>query len=214
MNAKLFFATVIVCLIGVGCAGAAESSPRPSATATVSEQVQLPKPGPPINLSGNGQTATRSLRLPSVASRAIFQHTGSSNFIVKLYTGDDESLLINKIGRYKGTVLVMSGQDVMFDINADGGWTLKIEGVGQTRSPAFSGNSDNVSDFFAPPKQSSWAITHNGPSNFIVKYHCFGGSKLVTNEIGSISGTTVITFKDGPCLWEVQADGAWTIRPN
>jgi hypothetical protein len=189
-----------------------EPSPRPSATAT--DQVQIPDPDPPINLTGTGQTATKLLRLPSPMSRAIFQHTGNSNFIVTLYTGNDKTLLINEIGPYRGAVLVMASQNIMFDIDADGTWIATIEGIGLTESPAFSGKSDNVSDFFTPPQLSSWSITHNGTSNFIVKYHCIEGRKMVINEIGYFSGTTIITFKDGPCLWEVQADGTWNIRPN
>jgi len=44
--------------------------------------------------------------------------------------------------------------------------------------------------------------------------HCAGGDDLVANEIGPVSGETVVEFEQGPCLWEVQADGDWNVRPK
>jgi hypothetical protein len=41
-----------------------------------------------------------------------------------------------------------------------------------------------------------------------------GGTDLIVNEIGAFSGSTIIKFDKGPCLWEVNADGSWSLKPR
>jgi hypothetical protein len=41
----------------------------------------------------------------------------------------------------------------------------------------------------------------------------YGGGS-VQNEMGPIQGSTVIDFSDGPCFWEVEADGNWSVEPR
>jgi hypothetical protein len=50
-------------------------------------------------------------------------HNGESNFIVRAYTTDSTDGLTNEIGEYSGTVRSPTGT-VIFDIRADGDWTL------------------------------------------------------------------------------------------
>ena len=189
------------------------TSQRTSSSSSVSQN-QIPDSGPPVKLNGNGQTATNPITLPSSFSKATFQHSGKSNFAVWMYAGNEKDLLINEIGAYNGSVLVISTDKVSFDIDADSSWNVTIEGIRKTSSATFSGKGDNVSGFFTPPKQGSWQISHSGDSNFAVWYHCFGGSDLIVNEIGNFSGSTIISFDNGPCLWEVTADGSWNLSPR
>lgn len=49
-------------------------------------------------------------------------HNGDSNFVLQAFT-DSRDLLINEIGTYDGTVRSPTGT-VIFEINADGDWTL------------------------------------------------------------------------------------------
>lgn len=49
-------------------------------------------------------------------------HNGESNFAVLAWT-DSRDLLVNEIGPYQGTVRIPTGM-VVFEINADGDWTL------------------------------------------------------------------------------------------
>jgi hypothetical protein len=168
----------------------------------------------PISLNGRGQTATNPILLPSVYSKVTFTHNGSGNFAVTVFYGNDQDLLVNEIGSYKGTLFLNTDKPVTFDIQADGEWTAYIEGIGETQSASFSGTGDNVSELFVPPSPGAWEISHDGKSNFAVLLHCMGGSDLIVNEIGVFSGSTIISFDDGPCLWEVIADGNWNIKPR
>ena len=104
----------------------------------------------------------------------------------------------------------------MLDIEADGAWTVHIEAIGQVQTAALSGTGDGVSGLFSrpTPNQGPWEFQHNGQSNFVVLLHCAGGTNLIQNEIGAVSGSRVVSFPNGPCYWEVEADGAWSLTPR
>ena len=121
---------------------------------------------------------------------------------------------MNAIGRYEGERPIMSNVPIILDIQADGAWTVQIAPMVGSGTPAFSGKGDAVSDVFEPPKLGPWEIAHNGKSNFIVSVHCSGGRDTIQNEIGPVSGSRVIRFPKGPCFWEVQEDGSWSLKPR
>ena len=84
-----------------------------------------------------------------------------------------------------------------------------------TEPRQLSGHGDMVSDAFDPPSGPvPYVVTHNGKRNFIVHLYCAGGEDYVANEIGAMDGQVVARFEDGPCIWAVQADGDWSIKPK
>lgn len=133
---------------------------------------------------------------------------------MELYQGDERDLLINEIGRYNGSRPIWGDDQTILAIDADGAWTLEIRSVWITDTAAFSGKGDAVSGAFVPPKGGPWNVIHDGESNFVVLLHCAGGSDLIQNEIGSVSGSIMVSFLEGPCLWEVEADGKWSLAPR
>ena len=147
-------------------------------------------------------------------SVATLTHDGQGNFIVEVFVGGNATLLVNKIGQYRGQRPLAGGEPVTFDIQADGAWTIRSEPIGLGSSPSFQGYGDAVSALFTPPVAGPWTISHGGTGNFIVELHCAGGSSLVQNEIGAVQGSRVIQFGRGPCFWEVQADGNWSLNPR
>lgn len=191
----------------------------PTATPTPTETpapTATPTPTPePISLRGTGQTATDEFSLPSGVFVAHLVHTGGSNFIVWVYASDgDKDLLVNEIGAYDGRRPLVGGKSYMLDVAAGGSWSIDIEPLGVEPSAAdtFDGRGDQVSGLFGGPGRGAWGFEHNGSSNFIVWAHCSdSGSDLVENEIGPVSGSTVVTL-DGLCFWEVEADGRWSLR--
>jgi len=197
--------------------------PAPSATPepTVSP-TEVPSPTPlpePIVLKGRGKTVTESFTPPGPVNRAIFTHSGRRNFIVQAYRTDGkEDILVNKIGPYKGARPIFGANEQYFEVNADGDWTITIEVV--SSNPAYAdgidGTGDVVSDVFMPSKEgpTPYTFSHDGKRNFIAQLHCAGGDDVVANEIGSAKGDVVVRMREGPCLWEVQADGTWSIKPK
>ncbi|MEX0682355.1 MAG: hypothetical protein WD472_02750 [Dehalococcoidia bacterium] len=122
---------------------------------------------------------------------------------------------MNEIGNYSGSRPLFGDEPIVFDVNADGPWTIHIEAISAASGAAFSGTGDAVSGLITDtPDNGGWNISHDGQDNFIVYLHCADGSDLVQNEIGAVSGSTIVSFGDSPCLWEIEADGNWSLAPQ
>jgi hypothetical protein len=192
-------------------------TPAPTATPT---EIPTPTPLPePITLKGHGKIVTDKFTPPYSINRVTFEHNGERNFIVKSYAKDGkEDYLVNAIGPYHGMRPLLGDQELYFEIDADGDWTAVIEPLGQNDLYAggADGSGDFVSDLFMPAKEGAvpYTFSHDGERNFIVQLHCAGGEDFVANEIGTTQGQVVVKMRKGPCLWEVQADGKWTIHPK
>lgn len=189
-------------------------TPTPAPTPPPTAPPTPVPPPPPVELSGFGQTATDPVTPPCPICRATLTHSGSSNFIVHTFRGAEEDFLVNEIGAYQGSRPIFGEEPIVFDIDADGAWSIRIEQVGTGGQPPFAGRGDAVSDLFSPPSTGPWEFVHDGQSNFIVWFHCAGGSDGIQNEIGPVSGSGVVAFDSGPCLWEVEADGNWSLTPR
>lgn len=133
-------------------------------------------------------------------------------YVIRPGTSDD--LLVNAIGRYGGAHPIFGADPLVLNIEADGAWTATFEAIADGGQPPFSGRGDAASDLFSPPDRAAWEFSHDGKANFIVRLHCAGGSSLVQNRIGAFSGSQVVTFGRGPCMWEVTADGSWSLKPR
>lgn len=187
----------------------APTTPRPTPTPTLAP---TPTPAPtPIQLSGRGQTATDPVRPLAAQNAATFSHRGGANFVVWAYRGDRRDLLVNTIGNYDGSRVLLGTEEVRFSIEADGAWTATISPIGSGGTVEASGTGDSVTKTFGPPGTTSLRFTHNGNTNFVVWLYCANGRQLVQNTIGAFNGSKIVQFGAAPCYWEVMADGAWTI---
>lgn len=186
------------------------NTPRPTPEPT--------KPPEPIILSGSGQSVTDPIDLPEGIFTVRLVHEGSRNFIIKVYRGDIEDLLVNAIGRYAGTRAVRGGGKVFFEVTASSSWSIQIEplGIDQSGSGNVAGQGDSIIGRFDPVASGAtpYLFTHDGQRNFVIQLICAGGQDLVQNEIGSVDNAAVVRFPEGPCLWDIQADGAWTLKPK
>lgn len=196
--------------------------PAPTATpepTDTPEPTATPTPAPePIVIEGSGQTVTDPFTPPAGVYRVSFTHDGRRNFIVQAYAGDDSDVLVNKIGAYDGTRPLIGGNEIYFEVNADGVWSIRVEPMtfDETVASGAEGTGDHVTGLFTPAKEGAvpYTFTHSGERNFIVQLHCAGGSDFAQNVIGAADNEAVVRFRDAPCFWEVQADGDWSIRPK
>ena len=178
-----------------------------------------PEPTPePIILSGTGQTVTDPIDFPPGISLLVFEHTGRRNFIVKAFTDDSEELLVNEVGNYSGRRPLAGKKGVFFEIKADGPWSIHVGELPlePNARDGISGRGDWVSGYFLPKEEGRKPVdfTHDGERNFIVYLYCKGGAELAQNEIGVTEGASVVDFNEGPCFWDIQADGYWSIKPR
>lgn len=193
------------------------NTPAPTATP---EPTATPTPPPePVVLKGKGKTVTDPFTLPDTVNWVKLTHKGKSNFIVHAFgPNDQEESITNDIGNYTGVRPLLGKGEWFFEVNADGVWEIRVEPMGPDPDAAtgIEGHGDYVSGLFLPAKTGRvpYNIKHTGQSNFIVHLLCAGGSDSVANEIGAVEGSVVVKFQDGPCFWEVRADGDWSIKPK
>lgn len=194
------------------------STPTPEPTAIPSPTPTATPTPQPVSLSGAGQAATEKVELASGVWKVALTHGGRSNFIVRAYgDGGQTEFLTNEIGQYSGTRMLVGDAAYIFDVDADGTWTIDIVPVALQLEAAlqFESVGDDVSGLFVPAGDgpTTFAFAHAGRRNFIVRLYCDKGTVLAQNEIGAVDATRVVAIPKGSsaCLWEVQADGDWSI---
>jgi hypothetical protein len=177
-------------------------------------------PGRGVMIEGSGSAASEEVipqynaGLPLGIDVVTLTHDGQSTFIVAAVQGQQSETLTSAIGGYRGQRPLVVQGPVSFQVKADGAWTLKIQPMSSGGAPAFSGNGDGVSAYFAPPKPAGWDVAHDGRTSFFVYAHCLGGSIVVEDRSGTVQDTPQVEFPRGPCFWEVRADGAWSLKPQ
>ena len=121
--------------------------------------------------------------------------------------------LTNTVQGYEGAALrTESVAGAADEAGAEGSMESEPPSIADT--PAFGGTGDAVSDAFAPPAPGVWNVSHDGQSDFVVTLRCAGGSVLVQDTTGPVAESVRIDFPEGPCRWEVEADGNWALAPQ
>jgi autonomous glycyl radical cofactor GrcA len=231
---------IVAAVIFAGCVEEETPVPTPSPTATplpkttptpeVPTATHTPEPTPaqeptpePIALSGTGQKATSKFSLEKGLSIFRMTHDGDSNFAVWLLDdeGDKVELLVNEIGEFDGSkaVGIKKQGDYIFDIGADGRWTITIEQPRPSSAPSvpktLKGKGQQASEVFSLDKGlARFEMTHDGDSNFAVWLLDDEGDKveLLVNEIGEFDGSKAVSIsKGGIYLLDISADGNWGI---
>lgn len=173
----------------------------------------------PIELAGTGSGTTVPITSTTRVNRIVLTHDGSSRFVVLArYPNGSSEFLLNAQGRYRGSRVMLSSR-AHFEIEADGPWTLRIEAVGvdEAVGQRYEGTGDSISNWFTPPASGNvtYAYSHTGQRNFYVQIHCVAGNRdhiFFIDAVGTVERSAVAEFDQGPCLWDVQADGAWELR--
>jgi hypothetical protein len=207
-----------------------EATTSPNAVAESAEPTAVPSPVVSVapepafanlTLSGTGSSVPRFDIPEDSAAIAEIAHTGASNFAVWAVDGSGQQtdLLVNTIGSYSGTVLFdesAGSHTDAFKIEADGAWTIVIKPVTEAfrwdGADALTGTGDDVA-ILEPPSDGlqSTTVTHSGSGNFAIWAYSASGTDLLVNDIGSFSGEVLLA--DGTFLFEITADGQWTMSP-
>lgn len=179
----------------------------------------------PIKFQGHGDKVISGVNIPSGSFMVNLKHTGSRNFITRLYYGEEEydyQLLSNEIGNYNGQCALTENsgleiKDGILEVIADGDWTIEFTRVTGTCTLNVHGKGDKVTGLInATQSRYVVKLSHDGQRNFIVKVHLYNGKwydyELIANEIGKYNGETIIALDKGKQYYiEVMADGNWTI---
>lgn len=182
-------------------------------------EVSVPAAVPVLQYAGSGNSSILNMALPKgTAYKVTFTYGGKGNFIVNFITDERTELLVNSIGSYAGTTLLSDGSDAVplgiFDIRAEGNWTITVSTVTNLSTNSVTSIGDKVSGVFnLPGTGTTVSINNTGISNFIVWAHYSDGtSQLLVNNIGAYSGQAVLNNpKKTNCYLEVKSDGQWTV---
>ena len=157
-----------------------------------------------------------------MAAIANITGSGKRNFAVETLdaSGDLNQLLVNEIGAYKGTRLfdaTLDQHSVAMKVTSSGSWSIVIAPVSSAGkwngSSTLKGKGDDVT--IVQPAISGLAAaktTHTGKHNFAVTAYTADDYDLLINEIGKYSGE--VQLPDGTVLLEMEADGAWSVKPS
>jgi hypothetical protein len=189
--------------------------PIPTETPAPEQPTVQPTLPSPQQFTGSGKQVQQVT--VQVLSRITLAHDGERNFAVTAFgDGDKQDLLVNAVGVYQGTRSLDPGTYTL-EIDADGQWIVDITAIGMDMSAAgaIAGSGDDIRGAFVPATgRATYQFRHDGDENFAVLVRCGDARDLVINEIGIFQGSAVVTFGDAPiCLWEITADGNWTITP-
>ena len=207
-------------LLASGCQAIRPAPPTPVPTSTAVEPLIDDLPGRGVQITGYGDATTTAITpeytqgITVGISIVTAAHDGQSAFTVQAIADNQITVLVAATGQYRGTGPLVVQDNVSFQVHADGNWTLRVEPLRNGGQPAFSGTGDNVSQFFNPPPPGQWFISGAG-KKLLIQLHCVSGDvDVVDDNSGPYLRTAMITFSRGPCFWEVQADGTWSLKPQ
>ncbi|MEO6578682.1 MAG: zinc ribbon domain-containing protein [Candidatus Limnocylindria bacterium] len=202
----------------------ASVAPAPAEPTAIPSPIVTVEPEPAfanITLNGNGNSVPRFDIPEDSAAIAEIGHNGPGNVAVWTVdpSGAQTDLLVNTIGNYTGVVLFDESAGAhtdAFDIESGGAWTIVIKPVTEAFSwngkETLAGSGDDVA--ILDPASSglkSTTLTHGGDSNFAIWGYSSSNTDLLVNEIGNYSGEVLLA--DGTFLFEITANGPWTMSP-
>ncbi|MDN4071938.1 O-antigen ligase family protein [Fictibacillus sp. CENA-BCM004] len=192
----------------------AEAKKKAEAAAKAKAAAIAKRKADAMKISGNGDTATKTIKLDPGFVVFEARYTGSQNFIVSLLdeNGSQVDLLVNTIGSYHGKrfVAIPDGGNYMFNVKASGSWTIQgSQDIPKEEKGTISGNGDDVRFVRMNSGARTFTLSHSGSENFIVKIN---DSVLLANEIGNYHGSTVESIPDDSVYAiGIQANGPWKI---
>ncbi|MFI1579608.1 TerD family protein [Embleya sp. NPDC020630] len=178
-----------------------------------------PRPAPAVEYEGRGDRVL-SIERPVDAGPFLveLESRGTENFVVWTLDADLETdkLLANTIGAHRSRALVdeRGTRTSRLKIEADGAWTVRllIPEAARLLTDRLEGTGPETVRWAGP--RTVVAMTHAGGSNFIVGTFTEHGDDeaylgTLANVIGDYEGESILP--KGPCLIEMEADGAWTL---
>lgn len=181
----------------------------------------------PMEFSGSGDKIISNVNIPRGEYVAKITVNSTRHYAVKFYYGSsdyDYELLVNNSGKaYFGTTFLKGGSidsvnNGMFEITAQGPWTIKIEKLTGTANFPITGNGDMVTGLFeGTGSREVFNIKYNSSRHHAVKIYKYDGSEydyeLLVNDSGKPYNGQVMapTEKGAKYFFVVEGEGDWSI---
>ena len=193
----------------------------------VSQKINVVVKEKPIEFSGSGDKIISNVNIPSGEYVAKITVNSTRHYAVKFYYGSSEydyELLVNNSGKaYSGTTFLKGGStdavnNGMFQIEAQGPWTIKVEKLTGTASFPITGNGDMVTGTFeGTGTRQVFNIKYNSTRHHAVKIYKYNGSEydyeLLVNDSGKPYDGQVMapTERGVKYFFVVEGEGDWSI---
>lgn len=181
----------------------------------------------PIEYSGTGDKIISNVNIPSGEYIAKITVNSTRHYSVKFYYGNndyDYELLVNNSGKtYSGTTLLKGGStdevvNGMFEVDAEGPWTIKVEKLTGTTQFPISGTGDVVTGLFeGSGGREIFNININSTRHYSVKIYQYNGSSydydlLVNNSGKTYNGQVMASTEKGKkYFFVIDSEGDWSI---
>lgn len=209
----------------------AKSTGEATITATTDEglkkQCSIVVKEKPIEFSGYGDKIINNVNIPSGEYVAKITVDSTRHYDVKFYYGSSEydyELLVNESGKpYSGTTFLKGGStdavtNGMFQVEAQGPWTIKVEKLAGTATFPITGNGDMVTGLFeGTGNREVFNIKYNSSRHHAVKIYKYNGSEydyeLLVNDSGKPYDGQVMapTERGAKYFFVVEGEGDWSI---
>lgn len=209
----------------------AKSTGEATITATtkdgVSQKCNVVVKEKPIEFSGSGDKIISNVNIPRGEYVAKITVNSTRHYAVKFYYGSsdyDYELLVNNSGKaYSGTTFLKGGSidsvnNGMFEITAQGPWTIKVEKLTGTANFPITGNGDMVTGLFeGTGSREVFNIKYNSSRHHAVKIYKYNGSEydyeLLVNDSGKPYNGQVMapTERGAKYFFVVEGEGDWSI---
>jgi len=220
-------ALIVVGLAGCGSSTTTTPTSSPTQPTTAQSTATTPStgtPGAPIVLTATGTSATGQFPLKSGLTVFDILYSGSGTFTVELLDagGGAVTQLVNATGLLNGkqSYGVRAGK-YSLQVNAGGNWTVTITQPTPVVLPyipqVFAGENLDVTDYFSSPNGglANVTLTNTGNGPFVVTLLNQAGQnvRVVVNANGPFNSSVQVPLVAAtPYVFDVESDGAWTIR--
>lgn len=193
----------------------------------ISQQCTIVVKEKPIEFSGSGDKIISNVNIPSGEYVAKITVDSTRHYAIKFYYGSndyDYELLVNNSGKtYSGTTFLKGGRteaitNGMFQIEAQGPWTIKVEKLAGNATFPITGNGDMVTGLFeGTGSREVFNINYNSTRHHAVKIYKYNGAtydyELLVNDSGKpYSGQVMApTEKGAKYFFVVEGEGDWSI---
>ncbi len=170
--------------------------------------------------SGSGNFVIDATGYDLTRKLMVITHNGVAEFQVSTLDQDliQLALVESAVGAVSGTYpLGFDGVATprYIRVDADGEWAIEIKPVEEARlwqADFIAGTGADVLRYEGGASVLDY--TNAGSSNFIVQYYRNPGFDLLVNEIGPISGTTIMQAGPGVVVVDAEADWALSAKPT
>lgn len=166
---------------------------------------------PVYSISGSGDDIVTGFSSDKYYKARVTKD-GNRHFSIQAHYGDTYDLLVNNSDdSYTGYVLIEPVGDYIFEINAQGNWTIDIYELGTTTKDEFIGTGDCVTPVFIPTSNIYQISCDTNRHIAVMGWKSDGTYDLLINQSESYEGKVLFKNTGDYSFFEINSKDDWSI---